>query len=153
MSQEPSQRETWQGSFRGVAGALGDVARAELAVLREDVAQWGKRFGTAVALFAIAFMTIFWLVALLVYATVRAAESMLGLGPAQAALAVAGVVFVVILLLALVGALLLRKVSGPAAAARARFEDHRRWWRVQILGEPDLGAADMGSAGTGPAEE
>ncbi len=146
MSQEPSQRETWQDSFRSVAGALGEVARAEVAVLREDVAQWGKRFGIAIALFGVAFMSLFWLVALLMYATVRAAESIFDLGPAQAALAVAGVVFLTIAILALIGVLLLRKVAGPAAAAKARFEDHRRWWRVQILGESELGAADMGQA-------
>jgi hypothetical protein len=151
MSQEPLPRETWQSSLRDVAGALGDVARAEVAVLREDVTRWGKRFGVAIALFAIAFMSLFWLMALLVYAAVRATESMLDFGPAQAALAVAGGVLAMILLMALIGFLLLRTVSGPAAAARARFADHRRWWRVQVLGEADSGEAGSGEAGPGEA--
>lgn len=144
MANERAGTEGWQDSFRNLAGAFGDLARAEAGVLKEDVSQWGKRFGIAVALFMIAFMTIFWLVALLLYAAVRGAEQLWGLGPAMAALAVAGGIFAMIVIMALTGYLLLRSVSGPVAAVRRRFEDHRTWWRQQVMGEaePVLGAED-----------
>lgn len=134
---QPSGGESWQGELRQMTSALGDVARAEVDVLKEDVAQWGRRFGIAIALFLVAFMTVFWLVALLIYSAVRGAESLFGLGPAQAALAIAGAVLLLILLLALIGYLLLRGVSSPLVAARKRYEDHRRWWRQEVLGEPE----------------
>lgn len=136
MSRDPQARETWQVALRSLMAALGDVVRAEATVLREDVKTWGRRFGFAMALFGIAFMTIFWLLALMLYAAVRATEQLFSLGPAQAALAVAGVCLVLILLLALIGYLLLRGVSGPLAATRRRLDDHRRWWREHILEVP-----------------
>ena len=147
MSGDPQDRETWRQTFSSLAGALGDVARAETAVLREDVRSWGKRFGIAVALFGVAFMTLFWLVVLLLYAAVRGAESLFELGPAQAALAVAGVVLLLIVILLAIGVVLLRSVSGPMAAVKARWEDHRRWWREQVVGEPaETVAADRADA-------
>lgn len=133
----PGPRPTWQSSFRSLLDAVGDVARAEADVLKEDIAQWGKRFGIAVALFAVAFMTTFWLVALVLYAAVRGVEQLFAFGPVQAALIVAGAVLGFILLLGLIGYFLLRSVSGPMAAVRRRYRDHRRWWRQHVMGETE----------------
>ncbi|RMH15428.1 MAG: hypothetical protein D6696_20770 [Acidobacteria bacterium] len=139
-----TRRTSWPQSLRVLSAALLEVLRAELALLTDECKNWGRRLAVAAGLVALAFGGLASLMLLLAYAGVRAAQSLFGLGPWQAPLAVAGVVLLAVLVLVGVAYLLLRRAEDPIRATRRRFADHRRWWQERVL------AAGAMTAASGP---
>lgn len=130
------RRESWGDSLRGLTGSFADVVRAELALLAIDYRRWGKRLGIAAALGLAAGWIALWCSVLLLYTLVRALETALDLNAWQAPLLAAGLALLVALILVGIGWLLVRRLGSPGSAFRRRFDEHRAWWRHQVLGEP-----------------
>lgn len=123
----------WIEQLRGLGGAYLEVLRHEVEALREDVTVSARRLGVALALFTLAAVLAFWLVALVLVVLVAVVAIWL---PVWAA----ALVVTLLLLLAAAGltwAALrkLREAEGPASTIRRRLGDHLAWWEESLMRE------------------
>lgn len=123
----------WLDLFRALGQALADLAAAELAALKEELARNGKTLGVALGLFAAAAAIGFWLIALVLYTAIQVLAIWMPLWGASAV--VTGFFFLLVAALALIGALKLKKLESPAATIGRRWDGHRQWWDRRLLAE------------------
>lgn len=129
------RQQSWSELMRSLIGALIEVLGAEWAVLMEDWRRWGKLVAMLAALASVIFSLVFCFFALGVVLTVVAFE--LWLGAWWKALLLSLLLIVVITaILTWLGARVARRAGTPLAQAQARWRDHQRWWREQVLVEP-----------------
>jgi amino acid transporter len=144
----------WLELFRVLGQSLADLARAELAALQAELARNGRTLALALALFGAAAAAGFWLIGLVLYTAIQGLAA-LGLSMWEASLTVTGFCALVVLVLALLGWVKLRRLESPAATIGRRWQDHREWWDRRLLAEspppPELPAP--GSAPEEPEEE
>lgn len=135
----------WLELFRTLGQALAELATAELAALKEELARNGKTLAVALGLFAAAAAVGFWLIALILYTAIQVLAVWLPLWGASAV--VTGVFVILVAVLALVGAAKLKKLESPGATFGRRWSDHRAWWDRRLLAEaPPPPALGEGSA-------
>lgn len=140
----------WLELFRALGQALADLAAAELAALKEELARNGKTLAVALGLFAAAAALGFWLIALLLYTVIQILAIWLPLWGASLTVTVAFVI--VMAVLALIGVAKLKKLESPAATVGRRWSDHRGWWDRRLLAETPPPAALAGGAAAGDDE-
>ena len=158
-----SGHDSWRDGFRALGESLFEVVRAELEVVGESLKRSGRWLGISLGLFAAAgFLILACLPALLILAAVAGLREGRGWPLWAAALAVAGVVLIIGLVLALIARVVLaRRFENPVATVRYRFADHVAWWDERILSDDRTqGGADEarealvrgdGTAGEPPA--
>lgn len=138
----------WLELFRALGQSLADLAAAEIAALKEELAKNGRTLALALALFGAAAMTGFWLIALVLFTLIQVLAIWLPMWGASAV--VTGFFLLVVAALALFGARKLKKLESPGATVGRRWSDHRRWWDRHLLAETPapgaLGAAPVGAA-------
>lgn len=137
----------WLEMFRAIGQSLAELAAAELAALKEELARNGKTLGVALGLFAAAAAIGFWLIALLLYTAIQVLAIWLPMWGAS--LTVTGVFVIVVAVLALIGVAKLKKLESPAATVGRRWSDHRRWWDRRLLAETPPPAALAAGAEAG----
>ncbi len=132
-----NRRDSWQEAFTALGQALIEVLRAELAVVAEVWKRSGRELGIALGVLALAaYLALVCLPALLIFAAVVGLEAGLGWPLWGAALAVAGLVVLVIAILALVvRQRLAKRFESPVATVQHRLADHTAWWSERILNE------------------
>lgn len=141
----------WTASLQALGGAFGELVRAELAALGDDLSRSGKRLGGALLLLASALFVLFWSVALAIYVAVEVVHQWL---PRWAAAAVVlAAVLVVMAVLAAVGWRRLKRLESPTVMVQRRWTSHRVWWEEQFPPEAGRGLPDNGGEGPGSAEE
>lgn len=128
------RQESWSGLCRSLVEALVEVLAAEWAVLQEDWRRWGKHVAVLTALVAIVFSLVFCAISLGVVLAVVLFELWLGAWWKAVAMALASTLLAaaVVASIAWVKA---RQAGDPVASARARWHDHQRWWREQVMVE------------------
>ena len=120
----------WSASLQALGGAFGELARAELAALGDDLSRSGRRLGGALLLLVAALFFLFWALGLLVFLGVEVAGLWL---PRWAAVAVVlGVVLLIVAVLGAVGRHRLKRLETPAVMVRRRWTSHRDWWLEQF---------------------
>jgi hypothetical protein len=133
----------WLDLFRALGQSLADLAAAEIAALKEELARNGRTLGLALALFGAAAVIGVWLIALVLFTLIQVLAIWLPMWGASAV--VTGVFLIVVTVLALVGAMKLKKLESPAATVGRRWSGHRRWWDRHLLADTPapavLGAA------------
>ena len=140
----------WSGSLQALGAAFGDLVRAELAALGDDLSRSGKRLGGALLLLASALFVLFWAIGLLVYVAVEVTHQWL---PRWAAAAV--VLAGVRLLMAVLGAVgwrRLKRLEPPTEMVRRRWTSHRDWWLDQFPAARPGEASEPVVGGDGPDE-
>lgn len=140
----------WLEIFRALGQSLADLAAAEVAALKEELARHGRTLGVALALFAAAAILGFWLIALVLFTLIQVLALWLPMWGASAV--ITGAFLAVVAALALVGAAKLKKLESPAATVGRRWSDHRRWWDRHLLAETP-GPAALGAAARAGEEE
>jgi hypothetical protein len=105
-----------------------------MGVMGEDWKQNGHLLLKAAALFACAVSILFWLPALLSFALVAAFQEWVG-SLARAVVLVAGIYFLLAVLLALGGYFFWRRLEAPTASAKRRLSDHIDWWQGKIFNQ------------------
>lgn len=133
----------WIELFRSLGQALIDLAKAELATLRDELSHSGRTLAIALALFGAAAVVGFWLVGAAIYTLIQVLAIWLPLWGAS--LLVTGLFALVVAVLALVGAHKLKGIESPMDTAGRRWEDHLAWWNDRLLAETtalDEGTAD-----------
>ena len=98
-------------SLQAVGSAAGDLARAELAALGDDLKRSGRRLGGALLLLAFALFALFWVLGLAVYVAVEVTH--LWLPRWAAAAVVLGVLALIMALLAMIGWRRLERLESP----------------------------------------
>lgn len=115
-----------------VLGAAGlDLARAEVAALSRDLRLTGKELLRVAVVAAICLCLLFWAVAVLVFAGVEVAA--LWMPRWLAALAVFGLLLLVVAILGLVARKWWASLESPGRTVRRRLDEHREWWRRKIV--------------------
>jgi hypothetical protein len=135
------ERKAWLDMVRDVGTAFGDLARAELTSIADDLGRSGSALVRALVVAAVAAAFAFWTLGLAVYFTV---ELLTRVVPRWAAV---GLVLALFLMATVVLLLVVRSrlaaIEPPAATVRRRLEDSRRWWHARIAppegGEPESG--------------
>jgi len=123
----------WLELLRALGQSLADLAKAELAALKAELARNGRTLAIALGLSGAALMVVFWLVWLLIYTAVQILAIWLPLWGAS--LVMVGVLLLLVATLALLGMSKLKRLESPAATAGRRWEDHRDWWDRRLLAE------------------
>lgn len=138
------RRQDWRETFRAFGEALIEVLRAELAVITETWKRTGRELAFALALLVAAgYVALICLPTLLILALVAGLVA-LGMPIWGAALAVAGLVALLIGLIAWLAVHRLQKhAENPVATVKDRFADHTAWWNDRVL----KGAEDEETAG------
>ncbi len=158
---ERGERGTWRETFVALGESLIEVLRAELAVIVEAWQGSLRHLAIALGIFAVAgYVALVCLPALLIFAMVVGLNAGLGWPLWASALAVAGLVAVVVGVLAWLAARRLSKhFESPVATVKDRVADHTAWWNDRLLGERErasgaTGLEDNGKAGaTDEADE
>lgn len=144
MSEE---RRAWLDMIRDVGVAFGDLARAELAAIADDLGRSGRALVRALIVAAVAAACAFWSFGLAVYFAVELLARWL---PRWGAV---GVVWALSTLATVVLLFLVRArlaaIEAPAETVRRRMDDSRRWWRTRITAGED----GAGEDGAGEVEE
>ncbi len=144
----------WGSSLQAVGHAAGDLLRAELEALADDLRRTGRRLGGALLLLAGALFTLFWVLGLALYVAIEVVHRWL---PRWAAAAVVlGVALLVLAALAALGWQRLRRLEAPTATVRRRWRSHRRWWHEQFPppeGDEPIGVSGPRRAPDSSAEE
>ena len=122
--------------LRTVGDAFFEVLRAEMAVLAERFKAAGFLAAGALALVGGVFFSIFWLLGLMVLAMVDLVRQTQEWQLWQAALLVAGLLFLLMVLALVVAWLLVRRLESPLHTAQERMNDHLRWWQDHVLEDP-----------------
>ncbi len=141
----------WLDLFRALGQSLADLAAAEIAALKEELAKNGRTLGLALGLFGAAAVIGFWLIALVLFTLIQVLAIWLPMWGASAV--VTGIFLFVVAGLALFGAMKLKKLESPAATVGRRWSDHRRWWDRNLLAETPAPAALGAAAGADWAED
>jgi cytochrome c biogenesis protein CcdA len=126
------QRATWGEVFRSFGEAVLEVLRAEAAVLAEQWKKAGLLLGFAFALGGVVFFSMFWLLGLVVLATVDLVRKVQEWQLWQASLLVAAVLLLFMILALFVAWLLVRRLENPLSAVRERMSDHLAWWQDNL---------------------
>jgi len=129
------RRATWSDVFRSLGEAVLEVLRAEMAVLAEQWKKAGFLLALALALGGGVFFSMFWLLGLVVLATVDLVRKVQEWQLWQASLVVAALLLLLMLLALLVAWLLVRRLENPLGAVRDRISDHLAWWQDKLLEE------------------
>ena len=140
-----SQLESWRDTFRALGEALIEVLRAEAAVIGETWQRSGRELGKVLAVVGVAgYLGLICLPTLLLAALVSGLMDGLGWPLWGAALAVAGVVALVIFILArVVVHLMTHRFESPVTTVQHRLADHRAWWSERVLSDgQEEGEAD-----------
>jgi hypothetical protein len=146
--------ENWSEIFRALGEALIDVVRAEVTVLAGQLQRSAKSAGVALGLFAVTLLFLAVAVVLALFALVDGVRVGFGWPWWGAALAVAGAIVAVALLLAGTAALILKKrFEMPQVTFRRRLEDHLGWWRERVFGESPARLTEGGAERGGSDEE
>jgi hypothetical protein len=136
----------WLEIFRALGQSLADLAAAEVAALKEELARNGKTLGLALALFGAAAVIGFWLIALFLYTVIQILAAFL-MPLWAASLTVFVAILVLMAVLALIGVVKLKKLESPAVTVGRRWSDHRRWWDRRLLAETSPPAELAGAEG------
>lgn len=128
------RQESWGGLCRSLVDALVEVLGAELAVLKEDWQRWGKHVMVLAVLVSVVLSLVFCFLALFVVLAVVLFERWLGSWWQAVSMTLASTLLLAAIV-AWIAWLVARRAGNPAAHARARWQDHRRWWREQVLVE------------------
>lgn len=126
-------RRGWIDLLRSLGDSLLELVGAEVAALRADLGESGRRLAIAVALAATAAFLFFWAVGAAGFTLYHLVS--LWLPSWGAALSVLALY---LLLGAIFGALArhrLRSMEVPAATFRRRLDDHRAWLEEQLLSD------------------
>jgi len=138
---------SWAGSFQKIGRALSELMRAEVDELGRDLKASRSKLKRALLFAGASLFLAFWLLAILLYAAVEFAA--IWLPRWGAALAVAGVLVLVIAVLLLLFRSVARQLDSPVRTVKRRVEDHFLWWNDTIgpgrdaHGELDRGADDV----------
>ncbi len=128
--------------MQALGHAAGELAQAEWAALRDELARSGRRLAGALLLLAGALFTLFWALGLVLYLAVEVADHWLPRWGAVAS--VLGAALLVLLLLAWLGWRRLERLEGPAVIVGRRWRSHRRWWDEQFPSGGPLGRRGSG---------
>lgn len=138
----------WIVLSRQLLEDLIDLYDAELAALRVEVTETGRRLLKILALAGAAFFTLFWILALVAYSLVEVVA--LWLPRWGAALAVTGIFVLLAAILGLIGWLYARRLTNPIDSVFDRLRDHLAFWRTEVALYGDgRGAGDGPEAGDG----
>lgn len=123
----------WIEMLRGLGESLLEVLRAEVATLQEDLGRTSRIAGGALALLGTAFILLFWVVGLLVFALVAVLTIWLQLWAAT--LIVLALFTAATGLLGWLGWRRLQQAENPIQTFRRRVDDHLDWWQNTLLRE------------------
>ncbi len=132
-----THRVGWLELLRELGRAVGDLLRAELAALGEDLTANVRSLATGLALVAAAATVAFWLLGVLTLAAVEVLA--LWLPRWGATLIVGGVLLILLAVLGLVARGRFRRLETPAATVRRRLGGHTAWWQERVLGRRAAG--------------
>lgn len=130
--------QRWRDQIRWLGEALFDLLEAEVAALRGDLGQTGRRLGQGVLILGAGAGFLFWTLGLFSLTGVETLDLWL---PRWAAALVVSVVFLIVTLaLAAWGLSVLRSLEAPGETVQRHWRDHRRWWSSEIAGvDSDFG--------------
>lgn len=137
MSEE---RRAWLGMIRDVGAAFGDLARAELAAIADDLGRSGRALVKALVVAAVAAACAFWTLGLAIYFAVELLARWVPRWGAVGIVWTVSLAATVVLLLVVKSRL--AAIEPPAATVRRRLDDSRRWWRSRIAPPDDDGPGD-----------
>ena len=129
------ERRAWLGMIRDVGVAFGDLARAELAAIADDLGRSGSALVRALIVAAVAAACAFWTLGLAIYLAVEVLARWLPRWGAVGIVWTLSLLATVILLLVLRARL--KAIEPPAETVRRRLEDSRRGWRARIAPRED----------------
>lgn len=115
---------------RALGAGLADLAAAELATLRADLRASMRHAGTGGILVLVGAVLLLGAIAAVALSGFEALT--LVLPRWAAALAIAGGLALVGLIVLLIGRSRLRRVENPVRTLQRRAEDHRDWWRARL---------------------
>lgn len=138
------ERRTWLGMTRDVGVAFGDLVRAEVAAIADDLGRSGTALVRALVVAAVAAAFAFWTLGLGVYFVVELLARWL---PRWGAVGIVLALFLAAtVVLLLVVRARLAAIEPPAATVRRRLDDSRRWWRTRVA-PPETDPDDDGPGG------
>lgn len=143
------ERQGWIVLSRELVADLLDLADAEIAAARREVAVTWRRAWLIAALFGVAVALVFWVVSLVAYTLVEVVS--LWWPPWAAGLTVTLLFLAAAAVLAVLARLRLRRLANPLDVAVRRLREHIEWWRREVEVRPDGGEAP-GAGGQGPEE-
>lgn len=132
-----NRRESWRETFTAFAESLLEVLRAELAVVTEAWQKSFRELAIALGLLAVAgYVALVLLPPLLIFAMVFGLHTGLGWPLWGAALTVAGLVTLILALVAWLAFKRLReRCENPVATVKERVADNRAWWNDRIVND------------------
>lgn len=128
---------------QALGAGLADLAAAELAALQTELRASMRHAGTGGVLVLLA--TVLLSIAIAAFALAGFEALTLMLPRWAAALAIAGGLTLVGLIVLFIGHRILRRVESPVRTLRRHAEDHRDWWRARIGidNDPQLGDDEL----------
>lgn len=125
---------SWTDLLRSLGESLLGLVDAEVAALKGDLKASGRQLSIAVALLVLAAFLFFWVVGVAGFVCYQILTLWL---PSWGS---AAIVWGIYLCLAILSAALarrrLRAIEPPVETFRRHADDHRDWWRSQVLMEP-----------------
>jgi Flp pilus assembly protein protease CpaA len=125
----------WRDLVASLGESLIEVAEAEVASLKQDLRHTGRRFGMAIALAVVAAIMAFWVVGAAGFALFQVL--LLWVPGWGASLIVLGSLLTLALILGGVARRRLRDLEAPIDTMRRHVEDHKDWWRNNLLPRGD----------------
>lgn len=123
-------RRSWTGSIRELGLATGDLLRAELAAIADELGASARALLTALLIAAVGGAFAFWALGLFVDLAIELFALFLPRWGAVAA--VLGIFVLVAAVLLGWARLKLRRLESPAGTVRRRIEESRHWWSERI---------------------
>jgi len=124
----------WSESIQSVGNALIDLVRAEVEELGRDLRTSRANVVRLLILAGGAIFLSFWLLAILLYSAIEVAS--LWLPRWGAALAVAGIVAIVVAVIGLLIRGTLKSLDSPVRTVQRRVESHIGWWNETLGSAP-----------------
>lgn len=139
MSDDPG---SWLGLVRRVGRAFGELLRAELAALAEDLGRSGRALLRALVVAAVAGAFAFWTLGLTIYLAVELLA--LALPRAGAVAIVFGLFFALSIGLVLAVRSRWSAIESPDATLRRRLGEAAGWWQSRVADENALAGGGAG---------
>lgn len=121
----------WRDLFASLGESLIDVAEAEVAALKQDLRDTGRRFSIAVAIAVVAAILAFWAIGATGFVIYQVLAIWLpGWGAASIVL---GILLLVTLILGMIARRYLRDLEAPIDTVKRRVDNHLEWWQSNLL--------------------
>ena len=134
------RRPRWIGALADVGRSFVEVLRAEVALLQQELSRSRRLFLQALLLLAMAVVLLGWVVGLLATALIAYLQSTAVFSLWQAVLVVAAVLVAIAFGMVVWARSIMRRIRPPTAVIQSRLEEHFDWAKRQVE-SPDRDAA------------